>query len=99
MLQNPDTASDISPNDPVGVIFGKYHPGRVKGLSYGACPTLAFRKSTTRLSNMNHGSSSGGSSTNVEEKVDQVATELVTVKSQMHTLLAYIASRPDVPEH
>ena len=48
---------------------------------------------------MNHGSSSGGSSTNVEEKVDQMATELATVKSQMHTLLAYIASRPDVPEH
>ncbi|XP_068498196.1 uncharacterized protein [Phaseolus vulgaris] len=99
MLQNPDTASDISPNDPVGVILGKEHPGRVRGLSYGACPTLAFKKSTTRLSNMNHGSSSGGSSTNVEEKVDQMATELAIVKSQMHTLLAYIASRPDVPEH
>ena len=94
MLQNPDTASDISPNDPVGVNFGKEHPGRIRGLSYGACPTLAFRKSTTRLSNMNHGSSSGGSSTNVEEKVDQMETELATVN-----LLAYIASRPDVPEH
>jgi len=23
MLKNPETASDISPNDPVGVIFGK----------------------------------------------------------------------------
>jgi len=48
---------------------------------------------------MNHGSFSGGSSTNVEEKVDQMATELATVKSQMHTLLGYIASRPDVSEH
>jgi len=48
---------------------------------------------------MNHGSSSGGSSTNVEEKVDQMTTELTIVKSQMHTMLVYIASRPDVPEH
>ncbi|XP_068475821.1 uncharacterized protein [Phaseolus vulgaris] len=99
MLENPETASHISPNDPVGVIFGKEHPGRVRGLSYGACPTLAFRKSTTRVSNMNNGSSSGGSSTNVEEKVEKMATELAVVRSQMHTMLAYIASRPDVLEH
>jgi len=26
MLKNPETASNISPNDPVGVIFGKEHP-------------------------------------------------------------------------
>jgi len=51
MLENPDTASHISINDPVGVIFGKNHPGRVKGLSYGSCPTLAFKKSITRLNN------------------------------------------------
>jgi len=99
MVENPDTASHISPNDPVGVIFGKEHPGRVRGLSYGVCPTLAFRKSTTGVSNMNNGSSSGGSSTNVEEKVENMATELAVVRSQMHTMLAYIASRPDVPEH
>jgi len=28
MLKNPKTASEISPNDPIGVIFGKEHPGR-----------------------------------------------------------------------
>ncbi|ESW06796.1 hypothetical protein PHAVU_010G077600 [Phaseolus vulgaris] len=50
MFENPDTASHISPNDLVGVIFGKEHPRRVRG--------LAFRKSTTRVSNMNNGFSS-----------------------------------------
>jgi len=30
MLENPDTASHICPNDLVGVIFGKEHPGRVR---------------------------------------------------------------------
>ena len=45
MLNNPDIASDISPNDPIGLIFGKEHPGRVRGLSHGACPTLALSNS------------------------------------------------------
>jgi len=49
MLENPDIASHISPNDPVGVIFGKEHLGRVRGLSYGACSTLVFKKSTIRV--------------------------------------------------
>jgi len=26
-LKNPEIASDISQNDPVGIIFGKEHPG------------------------------------------------------------------------
>jgi len=28
MLENPDTASDISPNDLIGVVFGMVHPRR-----------------------------------------------------------------------
>ncbi|XP_068504507.1 uncharacterized protein [Phaseolus vulgaris] len=95
---NLDSGSNISPEDPIGVIFGKEHPGRVRGLSYGACPSLAFKGSTTRLSGMNHASSSSTSS-NVEDKITQMENELATVKNQMNTLLAYIASRKDVPEH
>jgi len=71
MLTNPKTASDISPDDPIGVIFGKEHPGQVRGLSYEGCPKLAFERSTTRLSGMNYASSSSTSS-NVEEKVVQM---------------------------
>ncbi|XP_068502538.1 uncharacterized protein [Phaseolus vulgaris] len=98
ILTNPKGGSNISPEDPIGVIFGKEHPGRVRGLSYGACPSLAFKGSTTRLSGMNHASSSSTSS-NVEDKITQMENELATVKNQMNTLLAYIASRKDVPEH
>jgi len=36
MMQNSETASDISPYDPIG-IFGKEHAGRVRGLSHRAC--------------------------------------------------------------
>ncbi|ESW06436.1 hypothetical protein PHAVU_010G047600, partial [Phaseolus vulgaris] len=91
-------APDISPEDPIGVIFGKEHPGRVRGLSYGDCPGLAFKGSTTRLSGMKYASSSSTSS-NVEDKVIQMEIELATVKNQMNTLLEYIALRKDVLEH
>ncbi|XP_068487850.1 uncharacterized protein [Phaseolus vulgaris] len=98
MLTNPKGGLDIYPEDPIGVIFDKEHPSQVRGLSYGSCPNLAFKGSTTRLSGMNHASSSSTSS-NVEDKVSQMENELATVKNQMNTLLAYIASRKDVPEH
>jgi len=58
MLQTPETTSDISLNNLVGIIFGKEHSGWVSGLSYGACASLIFKKSTTRLSGMNYDSSS-----------------------------------------
>jgi len=32
MLNNLEIASDISPNDLTGLIFGKDHPGRVREL-------------------------------------------------------------------
>ena len=44
MLTNPKGGSDISSEDPIRVIFGKEHPGRVRGLSYGACPQPCFQK-------------------------------------------------------
>jgi len=43
--------------------------------------------------------SSSSTSSNVEDKVIQMETELATVKNQMNTLLAYIAWRKDVQEH
>jgi len=98
MLENPGTALDIFSNDTVGVIFSKDHPGRVKGLSYGAYCTLVFKKSTTGLSGMNYVFSSSPSP-HVEDKVVKMETELATLKDQMNSLLAYIATRPDAPEH
>ncbi|KAL2337251.1 hypothetical protein Fmac_011697 [Flemingia macrophylla] len=90
LSQNPENISEISPNDAIGVIFGKEHPGRVRGLGLGACPTIAFKNSTTRLGGINVDSSSANTS-NMEEKMVNMATELATVKSQVQTLLSYIA--------
>jgi len=47
---------------------------------------------------MNHAFSTSTSS-NVEDKVTQMKNELATLKNQMNTLLAYIASRKYVQEH
>jgi len=97
MLKNPEIAY-ISPNDPIGAIFGKEHLGQIRGLSYGVFPNLAFKRFTIRLSGMNYASSSE-TSANVEDKVVQMESELATVNIQIQTLLAYISSRKDVLEH
>jgi len=75
MLINPKTASDISPNNPVGVIFGKERPGRVRGLSFRACSTPIFKKTTTRVIGMNPASSSTPSA-QVEDKVVKMELSL-----------------------
>jgi len=98
MMQNSETASDISPYDLIGIIFGEEHAGRVRGLPHGACPTLGFKKSTTRLSGMNFASSSG-TSPNTNDKFVRIENELETMKIQMQALLAYIASKEDVLEY
>ena len=80
-----------SPLDALGVVFGKEHTGRVRCLGMGAVPTIAFKNNTTRISQMNLGSSNdvGTSSTcgpNVQEELD-------TVKEQLQALVSYIASK------
>ncbi|XLS70850.1 hypothetical protein HN51_027715, partial [Arachis hypogaea] len=89
--QQPMKLTVNSPLDALGVVFGKEHPGRVRGLGMGAIPTIAFKNNTTRISQMNLGSSNdvGTSSTcgpNVQEELD-------TVKAQLQALVSYIASK------
>ncbi|KAL4306370.1 hypothetical protein AHAS_Ahas16G0171500 [Arachis hypogaea] len=89
--QQPMELTLNSPLDALGVVFGKEHPGRVRGLGMGAVPTIAFKNNTTRISQMNLGSSNdvGTSSTcgpNVQEELD-------TVKAQLQALVSYIASK------
>jgi len=67
-------------------------------MSFGVCSSLVFKKSTTRLTDMHHTSSSAPSP-QVEDKVMKMETELAALKEQMNSLLAYIATRSDVPEH
>ncbi|XP_016191837.1 uncharacterized protein LOC107632684 [Arachis ipaensis] len=89
--QQPMELTVNSPLDALGVVFGKEHPGRVRGLGMGAVPIIAFKNNTTRISQMNLGSSNdaGTSSTcgpNVQEELD-------TVKAQLQALVSYIASK------
>ncbi|XP_025622948.1 uncharacterized protein [Arachis hypogaea] len=89
--QQPMELTVNSPLDALGVVFGKEHPGRVRGLGMGAVPTIAFKNNTTRISQMNLGSSNdvGTSSTcgpNVQEELD-------SVKAQLQALVSYIASK------
>jgi len=67
-------------------------------MSFGACSSLFLKKSRTRLIGMHHASSSAPSP-QVEDKVMKMVSELAVLKEQMNSLLAYIATRSDVPEH
>ncbi|MED6197321.1 hypothetical protein PIB30_055558 [Stylosanthes scabra] len=89
----------ISPLDAVGVVLGKEHPGRVRGLSMGVVPTVAFKNNTTRMSQMNLGSLKDvGTSSTCDSSVQE---EMDTVKAQLQALVSYIASKEGgkLPEH
>ncbi|KAL4287278.1 hypothetical protein AHAS_Ahas19G0170200 [Arachis hypogaea] len=63
--QQPMESTVNSPLDALGVVFGKEHPGRVRGLGMGIVPTVAFKNNTIRISQMNLGSSNDvGTSSN-----------------------------------
>ncbi|XP_025625829.2 uncharacterized protein [Arachis hypogaea] len=78
-----------SPLDALGVVLGKEHPGRVRGLGMGAVPTVAFKNNTTRISQMNLGSSNDASTSSTCGS--NVQKELDTVKAQLQALVSYIA--------
>ncbi|XP_025670234.1 uncharacterized protein [Arachis hypogaea] len=92
--QQPMESTVNSPLDALGVVFGKKHPGRVRGLGMGAVPTVAFKNNTTRISQMNLGSSNdAGTSSNCGPNVQE---ELDIVKAQLQELVSYIASKEGV---
>ncbi|XP_052113777.1 uncharacterized protein LOC107474399 [Arachis duranensis] len=78
-----------SPLDALGVVLGKEHPGRVRGLGMGAVPTVAFKNNTTRISQMNLGSSNDASTSSTCGS--NVQKEMDTVKAQLQALVSYIA--------
>lgn len=93
LSQNSEASYEISPNDPVGVLFGKEHAGRVRVLGIGAVPTLIFKDTTTRLSGMDFASSSSAPSyEEMQKKLESMESEVkevAIVKSQMKALAAY----------
>lgn len=97
LSQNLEASYEISPNDPVGLVFGKEHDGRVRVLGIGAVPTLIFKDTTTRLSGMDFASSSNAPSyEELQKKVERMESELKDVsivKSQMKALAAYCTAQ------
>ncbi|XP_019238163.1 PREDICTED: uncharacterized protein LOC109218265 [Nicotiana attenuata] len=72
--------SEISPNDVVGKVLGKEHPGRVRCLGLGATPSNTFRETNLRPGNIRIVSNVGCSSSGCQEKYNQL----------MNTLKAYM---------
>nr|GMD41923.1 uncharacterized protein LOC109154559 [Ipomoea batatas] len=62
----------ISKDDPLGKAFGKEHPGRVRGLGFGPCPSKVFNN-TSSSSNDNQ----------MKEYVANLEKELAATKAQL----------------
>ncbi|MED6199630.1 hypothetical protein PIB30_077722 [Stylosanthes scabra] len=79
-----------SPLDALGVVFGKEHPGRVRGLGMGVVP-MDF---SDELSSSNDIGTSSTCSSSVQD-------ELNAIKAQLQALASYIASKEGrkLPEH
>jgi len=75
LLKHPEIAPYISPNDSIGVIFGKEHPSWVLELSHEAYATLAFKHSLPRLNGINFASCSA-TSIIMEDKFVKMENEL-----------------------
>ncbi|XP_075097381.1 uncharacterized protein LOC107761298 [Nicotiana tabacum] len=68
---------EISPNDVVGKVLGKEHPGRVRYLGLGATPSNTFRKTNIRPGNIRIVSNNVGcSSSGCQEKYNQLMNTL-----------------------
>ncbi|XP_070055969.1 uncharacterized protein [Nicotiana tomentosiformis] len=82
--------SEITPNDVVGKVLGKGHPGRVRCLGLGATPSNTFRETNFRLGNIRIVSNNVRcSSSGCQEKYNQL----------MNTLKAYmIMKEGSIPE-
>ncbi|MED6168949.1 hypothetical protein PIB30_016636 [Stylosanthes scabra] len=77
--------------DALVVVLRKKHPGRVRGFGMGVVPTVSFQKNTTRISQMNLGSSNDvDTSSTCGSRVQE---ELEIVKAQLEALVSYIASK------
>nr|GLL40379.1 uncharacterized protein LOC109153536 [Ipomoea trifida] len=65
-------SQSISQDDPLGKVFGKEHPGRVRGLGFGPCPSKVFNN-TSSSSNDNQ----------MKEYVANLEKELAATKAQL----------------
>ena len=83
--KNPEASYEIYSNDDVGKVLGREHLGRVRAMGMGVVPTTAFKHTTTRLSGMDFGSSSGSSSL-VEQR-------LASVTALLEVVVGYISAK------
>ncbi|XP_070028365.1 uncharacterized protein [Nicotiana sylvestris] len=77
-----ESLDEPSPNDALGIVFGREHPVRVRGLGLGVVPTVAFKQTSMRY----HRSYVGSSSTTAPTLEWQ--QEMIDVKSKLNALIS-----------
>ncbi|KAJ1381946.1 hypothetical protein SESBI_44680 [Sesbania bispinosa] len=96
------TPTNVSPNDSLGQVFGKEHPGRVRGMGIGVCPTQVFGYSHQRFygtippSSIGSGSSNSGLKSEVEQLRSKVESDAHLIK-EMASTIVFLCQKRDVP--
>ncbi|MCD9644497.1 hypothetical protein HAX54_032722 [Datura stramonium] len=76
--QSTMNESEISPNDVVGRVLGKEHPGRVRCMGLGATLSTTFKQSNLRINGIRIPSNNVGcSSFGCQEKYNQLLNTLI----------------------
>ena len=101
MSQDSIDSTEISPNDALGKVLGSEHPGRVRGLGLGACPTSVFWPNSLRFSQLGFSShSSATPSPALKKEVVNLRTQLESTLQRQKliesALLLYLQKREGV---
>ena len=86
MLESEGASSQDTHDDAFVKLFGKEHPGRVRGMGFGVCPSQVF-KSTSSHGGGTSSSCSHGSET---AKIQQMEVELKENKVAVSILQAQV---------
>lgn len=89
----------ISPNDSLGQVFGKEHPGRVRGVGFGVCPSQVFGCRYQRFCATSSNTSGHNKIAELENKVQELQTELKSRDEKMskfEVLLAHIVMNSSI---
>ena len=86
MLESEGASSQDTHDDAFAKLFGKEHPGRVRGMGFGVCPSQVFKSSSGHY---------GGTSSSCDHgpetaKIQQMEVELKENKATISLLQAQV---------
>ena len=87
-------------NDSLGQVLGEEHPGRVRGMSFGVCPTQVFGSKFERFCGTIPSSSSVGAECKLQSEVDKLQSKVSSdsqLMKEMANTITLLCQKINVP--